>query len=547
MELPSRFRRTAPRPKLPALVALGLLLGGALLLPSPGGALASGSTAAATPLTPSRNAPIVLPALLALQQAELTGLSGTQNDAFGCSVAVSGDTALVGASAKTVGTLGQTGAVYVFVRSGTTWTQQAELTASDAAAGDLFGCSIALSGDTALVGASAKSVGTKPSAGAAYVFVRSGTTWTEQAELTATDAAAKDRFGSAVALDGDTALIGAPAKGRLFIGAAYVFVRSGTTWTQDAELTPYDNPPGDGVAFGSSLALSDDTALIAAPALETATNQNMGGAYVFVGSGATWSRQALLRNPRPATDGGFASAVALDGDKALIGVEGGAVGTYSDAGIAYVLVRSGTRWSWQARLSDPHPTQYDSYGCAVALSGNRALIGAKFQSFGRQYFAGAAYLYVHSEGRWSQQPVVRDLDQSAGGGFGLSVAFSGNTTLAGANGKSVAGKRTGSIAYVDTLVPAPRLGLWAAPAGLKVGRVLTVSGIVTNALDPVRTVQIWRRFPGKTRLYGTVNLPTPVFTWRMKPKVPATMVLVATYKAGGTTFKGEAVTVKVRR
>ena len=440
MLLPPRFRRTAPRKKIPVLLAFALLLAAVSLLSSPGSALALGSPATSTTLAPSFNVPSVFPALLALQQAELTGQNGTENDAFGFAVALSGNTALVGAPSKTVNGLSQAGAAYVFVRSGTTWTQQAELTASDAATSDQFGYSVALSGDTALVGADLKAVGAKARAGAAYVFVRSGTTWTQQAELPAPSPTTGGHFGWAVSLSGDTALIGAPGqtvRGLADVGAAYVFTRADTSWTRQADLAPYDNPPGDGVSFGASLALSGDTALIGAPALHTAKNQMMGGAYVFVGSGATWSRQALLRNPHPATDGGFANAVALDGNKAVIGVPDGAVGAYSDAGVAYVLVRSGTHWSRQARLSDPHPTQYDSFGGAVALSRNRVLIGAKLQSFGRHYSVGAGYLFVHSQGRWSLQPPLRDLDQSAGGGYGRSVALSGDTSLAGAVGKFV--------------------------------------------------------------------------------------------------------------
>ena len=127
-------------------------------------------------------------------------------------MALSGDTALVGAADKTVGGQSDAGAAYVFTRSGTSWSQQAELSASDAAADDCFGCSVALSGDTALVGADDKTVGGQSDAGAAYVFTRSGTSWSQQAELSASDAAAGDHFGCSVALSGDTALVGAPAR-----------------------------------------------------------------------------------------------------------------------------------------------------------------------------------------------------------------------------------------------------------------------------------------------------------------------------------------------
>src|SRR5262249_11922680 len=158
---------------------------------------------------------------------------------------------------------------YIFVRSGSTWYQWAKLTASDAPGGE-FGNSVALGRDTALVGAFGRNFGT----GAAYVFGRSGTTWTQQAELTASDAASGDVFGHSVALSGSTALVGAIDK-TSHTGAAYVFVRSGTSWTQQAELAASDAAPGDG--FGISVALSGTTALVAGPG----HNNSRGAAYVF--------------------------------------------------------------------------------------------------------------------------------------------------------------------------------------------------------------------------------------------------------------------------
>src|SRR5205807_19220 len=152
-------------------------------------------------------------------------------DQFGLSVALSGGTALVGAPFKNA----QAGAAYVFMRRGTGWHQQARLTASGAAGGDWFGLSVALSGSTALGGAPGKNIGS----GAAYVFARRGTGWHQQARLTAGDAAEEDNVGLSVAVSADTAVVGAPGKNGSR-GAAYVFVRSGTTWHQQTRLTAGD-------------------------------------------------------------------------------------------------------------------------------------------------------------------------------------------------------------------------------------------------------------------------------------------------------------------
>ena len=167
------------------------------------------ATVSATPSVQRASDPL---ALLALQQAELTASDAATDD---CVRLLGGALRRHGAGrrpGKTVGGQTDAGAVYVFTRSGTSWSQQAELTASDAAANDGFGSSVALSGDTALVGAAGKTVGGQSDAGAVYVFTRSGTSWTQQAELTASDAAAGDNFGCSVALSGDTALVGAYSK-----------------------------------------------------------------------------------------------------------------------------------------------------------------------------------------------------------------------------------------------------------------------------------------------------------------------------------------------
>ncbi len=198
----------------------------------------------------------VNPVVWTLQQ-ELTASDGTAGDWFGASVSASGSIAIVGAPNHAVAGKAGAGAAYVFVQSGVTWTLQQELTASDGAANDEFGTSVSVSGTTAVVGAPDHTVGANAGAGAAYVFVQSGTTWTQQAELTAGDDAADDAFGTSVSVSGSDAIVGAPnhaVSGKSQAGAAYVFVQSGATWNQQTELTA-----GDGVAldwFGTSVSVS---------------------------------------------------------------------------------------------------------------------------------------------------------------------------------------------------------------------------------------------------------------------------------------------------
>ncbi len=300
------------------------------------------------------------------QQAEFTG-AGTSDEYFGDQVAIDGDTALVESAG--------TGLVYVFVRGGSAWSQQAVLSGPG---GDLLTGGLALAGDVALVG-DPSSAAPGPTAGAVCVFARSGTTWSLSATLTASDAAAGDSFGTAVSLSGDTALIGAPVKTFPYhsqAGAAYVFVDQAGTWSQQAELVPSDATSGD--AFGESVALSGGTAVVSAP--DKAIDDHGGIVYVFGGSGASWTQQAELS----AADGaaGFGRAIATTGDAILVGASG--------RGSFYVFGHITGGWSEQMECGEPNAASGDLFGDAVALSGGEALIGDP----GRSYYANGVHTYA---------------------------------------------------------------------------------------------------------------------------------------------------------
>jgi hypothetical protein len=253
------------------------------------------------------------------------------------------------------------GAVYVFTFDGTAWTQQAKLVASVRDFNAQFGRSISLSGNTALIG------GTK----AAYVFTFDGITWSEQAKLTSSDIDDTDYFGTAVSLSGQRALIG--AYNADFQGAAYIFNFDGTTWSQEAKLTALDIAGGDN--FGSTVWLSGDLALIGAPH----KNRNRGAAYSFVFDGTTWSQQAKLKAPGVAEIADFfGSSVAFSGTVALVGshVSGGKPGVIYE----YVLRRN--VWTVRAQFLASDGMNGNGLGASLALSGNTILAGADDGSVG---------------------------------------------------------------------------------------------------------------------------------------------------------------------
>jgi len=330
------------------------------------------------------------------------GADGAAGDSFGHAVAVSGDTAVIGVpSDDDQGS--SSGSAYVFVRSGTTWTVQQKLTAGlpdgtpDGAVDDYFGSAVAISGDTAVIG-SAFDDDQGGNSGSAYVFRRSGTTWTAQQKLAAglpdgtPDGAADDLFGSTVAISGDTAVIGSVYDDHQGndSGSAYVFVRSGTTWTVQQKLTAGlpDGTP-DAAAdtyFGRSVAVSSDTAVIGSNRDDDQGTAS-GSAYVFVRSGTAWTVQQKVTAGLPdgTADGAagdeFGYGVAVSGDTAVIGSYGD-TDQGNDSGSAYVFVRSGTTWTVQQKLTAELPdgtadgAAGDFFGVAVAVSGDTAVIGS---------------------------------------------------------------------------------------------------------------------------------------------------------------------------
>jgi FG-GAP repeat len=370
-----------------------------------------------------------------------TGAIGTGR--FGYTVALSGDggTALIGARYGIVG--GETGigagAAWVFVRSGSTWSQQGGKLVGTGHVGEgefahvgegEFGTSVALSadGDTALIGGPADN----ENVGAAWVFTRSGTTWSQQGEkLTGTGETGAGRFGRSVTLsaDGDTALIGG-TRDNGFEGAAWVFTRSGSSWTQQGEKLTGTGAVGL-AEFGRSVALSADggTALIGG----WGDNGNEGAAWAFTRSGSTWTHQGeKLTGGGESGEGEFGTSVALsaDGDTALIG----GPRDNSDAGAAWVFARSGTTWSQQgSKLTGSGETGAGRFGESVALSvdGNTALVGGPRDNSD----VGAAWAFTRSSSTWSQQGAkLTGSGETGASEFGTSVALSadGDTALIGA-------------------------------------------------------------------------------------------------------------------
>ena len=454
------------------------------------------------------------------QQQPLPDPRATDGDTFGSSVALSGDgtTALI-----SVGGANDQDAVYVYIRANGTWQEQTEIPAVHDSGGG-FGASLALSGDgnTALIGASDE-MGT----GTAYIFTRSGSTWSLRQELTAVHPVANGNFGYSVALSGDgtTALIGADNRFNRMIGAhnkdaAYVFTSAGGTWKEQRELTAV-HPAANGT-FGNSVALSGDgtTALIGAPGT---------AAYVFTQTGGAWKVQRELTAVHPAAHDTFGSSVALsgDGNTALIGA--------SAETAAYVFTRAGGAWKVQRELTAVHPAANGTFGRAVALSGDgtAAVVGAPGTTVGAKATTGAAYAYTRSGGTWTQRQELTAVHPAAGNDFGNSVALSGDGTaaLVGADNEMVAGSGFVGAAYAFTGsgTPAVATGTPTATATAPVTGPAAATGTTTATASPATATTTGPPAASATpTATASPSAPTTTGTPTATATVPVTGPAVAT-------------------
>ena len=354
---------------------------------------------------------------------KLTAADGTASDRFGISVSVSGDTAVVGAPHEAVDGRPQEGAAYVFTRVDGAWVEQAKLTASDGAAVDRFGTAVAISGGTVVVGAFWGDVGVNPDQGAAYVFTRSGATWTEQAKLTASDGSAGDNFGFFVDVSIDTAVIGAywdDVGTNVDQGSAYVFTRTGVKWTEQAKLTVSDGAMKD--ESGGRVALQGDIALI----------KGNEGVYVFTRAGGAWTETGKLTASDGAEGDGFGSWVSLSGTTAVVGAMSDADGANAEQGSAYVFTRAGETWTERAKLTASDGDAGDLFGRSVAVSGDTVVVGAQYDEVDSQIQQGSAYVFTRTDATWKEQAKLTASDGSPSALFGVSVDMFGGTAVIGA-------------------------------------------------------------------------------------------------------------------
>ncbi len=383
-----------------------------------------------------------------VETTKLSDGETASEDQFGIAVAISGNIAISGAQ-QDDDVAPNAGAAYVFERSSSLWLQRAKLTADDAQPGDLFGSAIALDADTVVIGA----IGVDdagPDAGAAYVFVRAGDEWIQQAKLIGADIGIFDRFGSSVAVHENTVVIGAYGKGDAGpdAGAVYVFVRNGTNWAQQAKLTHRNALQGD--LFGFSVAVHGDTVLAGVP-LSDATGPDSGVVYLFTRSGNSWGEELVLIPNDIGVGDAFGYAVALTEDAAIIGAPK-EDRREEDMGAAYIFVKTNTTWVQQAKLAAVDGEAGDEFGSAVAIHEGTALVGAwkDDHPLGEgidpsvEVDKGSAYSFLREDLSWVQKRRIVASGTHRSDRFGASVAIRGAFAIVGSAGNDSAGDNAGS-------------------------------------------------------------------------------------------------------
>ncbi|EJK70986.1 hypothetical protein THAOC_07614, partial [Thalassiosira oceanica] len=363
---------------------------------------------------------------------------GTAADYYGESVTVYGDTVVVGAPWDDDNGRGS-GSAHVFVRIGEEWKHQAKLLSPDWTAGDGFGESVATYGDTVVVGTQYHDENGDYS-GSAHVFVRNGDEWTHQAKLLAPDGAEGDKFGGSVAIYGDTVVIGSYSDGdnREDSGSAHVFVRSGEEWTHRTKLLAPDGAEFDN--FGYSVAIYEDTIVVGTCGYDSVS------AHVFVRSEEVWSHKAKLLAPDGAVGDWFGCSVAIYGDTIVAGAWGDD-DNGSDSGSAHVFIRSGGTWTHEAKLLAPGGAADDGFGESVALYEDTIVVGSYLDDSNGDN-SGSAHIFIRSGETWTHQAKLPPAGAASDlFGKSTAVAVYKDTIAVGAYGDDNSGNLSG-LAYV---------------------------------------------------------------------------------------------------
>jgi hypothetical protein len=429
---------------------------------------------------------------VATEQARLRPQDVVFGDNFGTAVSLRGDTIAVGCRYDAAVAKHDEGSVYVFVRDGATWPQRAKLYSSDPIRGDLFGTSIALGDGFLAIGAPGRDGLGGINQGAVYIFEKGGAAWQETAVLFAADPSPYDSFGTTVAVSGETLLVGAPSDDGPAgpdQGAVYVFVRTGSSWSQQYKIVASDAAAQDD--FGRAIAMSDGNAVIGAPRVDSPSGSNQGAAYVFSRSNSVWSQTVKLAAADPGAGDQFGAAVAIDLGRIVIGAPLDDIAGAFNRGSAYVFEGSGSSWVQRAKFTASDGAAADNFGSSVAIRGAALVVGAPGRDRGTVANAGAAYVRTLSAGGWSEQLLLLALIAWPDGLVGQVAAMDDTTIVLGTFGDAVIDGSNAAFVYrFECLSPGDCANLGACSCDQCVGNVCQHTGAGYGDVDCSGQIEI---------------------------------------------------------
>ncbi len=397
-----------------------------------------------------------------LEFQRIAAPAGQFQGGFGSGLAISGNTAAIGNPGGSSGGGSDLGSVFVYIKSPDGWVLQDRVFASDGIVGANFGSSIALEGDTLVVGAVGMPGPFHPRQGAAYVFTRTNGVWTQQAKLSADSCAGSFlgcNYGVAVTLRDGVIAVGAPnqSEGSMWNrGAVFLYTLNDGQWSFEQRLGAFDSASNKNFGFSVAINRSDDTLVVGATGDAVNGNHQQGSAYVYVRENATWSFSSKLVAPDGSASDQLGNSVAIYGNTVAIGARYDDVGNILNQGSVHIFEREINKWVHQTMLTDPDKTIGGQFGLSLALDEDKLVIS----QVGFSVDKGRAFLFKRADSTWTILTQLGASDGASNDQFGRSVAIEDRVVLVSAPEKFVGNNEAQGVAYIFHTQMTP-VDLWS--------------------------------------------------------------------------------------
>ena len=363
--------------------------------------------------------------------------------AFGESLSISGNYAIIGDRYDVIGSNIYQGSASIYKFNGNTWEFIQKLTDATGASGDEFGKSVFISGNYAIAGAYLDDVGANTDQGSCSIYQFNGTSWVLMQKITDATGTAQAQFGWSVSLSGNYALVGSCKFGFSTIGSASIFQLTGGNWSFMQKLIDPTATVGDFSA--NSVSVSGSKAVVGVERGKVGSNSSQGYVNLYELSGGTWLFKQKVIDPTGTVGDSFGNSVSISGNYLIVGDEADYIETNSSQGSASMYYYNGTTWILMQKLTDPTGEAGDHFGHNVSISGNYALVGAHWDAVGSSTLQGSATIYQRLGLGWSKLQFITQYGESGLGLFGFATAVDNTTKrfvigFVAGNGRAIFGK-----------------------------------------------------------------------------------------------------------